>query len=153
MSNENDSIVYKCPKGTRDYSGAEQYQREKLVNASISAFRLYNAVPMDTPSFELIDAITKGCDSDTSKETFGLLPEDDDSERYTLRYDQTMPFARFAKQSKITKMRRYQIGYVYRQDQPNMGNGRYRQFLQADYDNLGSGQDIPSVDGETVVLM
>ena len=147
------SIVYKPPKGTCDYRGAEQCQREKLVNACITTFRLYNTEPMDTPSFEVTEAITKGCTSDTSKETFELVPEDEGSERYTLRYDQTMPFARYTKQQKITKMRRYQIGYVYRRDQPNMSNARFRQFLQADYDNLGTGQDVPSVDGETILIL
>jgi len=148
-----DKVDYKQPKGTCDYYGIDQRNRERLVNACITTFILYNAEPMDTPSFELTDAITKGVSTDTAKETFELIPEHTESERYTLRYDQTMPFARFAKQQKITKLRRYQIGYVYRRDQPNMSTCRFRQFLQVDYDNLGNSQDIPSTDAETLIML
>lgn len=151
-------IIYKCPKGTRDYVGIEQRQRESIVNSCINTFRLYNVEPMDTPCFERTQTLL--ANSETSKQTFELVSKNElssskvtESEQCTLRYDQTMSFARFAKQRKLKKMRRYALGPVFRRDQPNMSRGRFRQFLQCDYDNLGVNKDIPSVDAETLTIL
>lgn len=144
-------IVYKPPKGTRDYNGVEQLHRERIARTCIETFRLYGVECMDTPCFEQTDVLR--AKSETSKQTFELVSETENSEKYTLRYDQTMPFARFVKQRKLTRLRRYAIGPVFRRDQPNMYCARYRQFLQCDYDNLGQNQDIPSVDAETLTMI
>ena len=52
------------------------------------------------------------------------------SEQYVLRFDLTVPFSRFVKGSDCNKLIRFQVGTVYRKDQPNMKNGRFREFLQ-----------------------
>jgi histidyl-tRNA synthetase len=149
----NEQIVYKCPKGTVDYRGNQQLQRQRLEQYITELFVLYGAVPLSTPVFEVTDAITKGCDTDTAKETFELIPEDDNAERYTLRYDQTMPLARHCKENKITKMTTYRFGDVFRRDQPNMGARRFRSFRQGDFDRVCLEEDEVSSDADVLSLL
>lgn len=60
----------------------------------------------------------------------------------SLRYDLTVPFARYCAQNKISSMKRYQIGKVYRRDNPSMTKGRYREFYQCDFDIAGNSDDM-----------
>ena len=55
-----------------------------------------------------------------------------------LRYDLTVPFARFVAQNKIKRIKRYHIARVYRRDKPAMQRGRYREFYQCDIDFAGT---------------
>ena len=89
---------------------------------------------------------------ESDKEIFRLVPESEETERTALRYDLTVSFARYVKLKGLKKLKRYTIGPVFRRDQPNMGDGRYRQFLQADFDRLGDG-DLPMMDAETLVVL
>ena len=59
------------------------------------------------------------------------------AEPLALRYDLTVPFARYVAQNKISTMKRYHIGKVYRRDNPKMTRGRYREFYQCDFDIAG----------------
>lgn len=63
--------------------------------------------------------------------------KDQGGEILALRYDLTVPFARYLAMSKIASMKRYQIGKVYRRDNPSMTKGRYREFYQCDFDIAG----------------
>lgn len=63
-------------------------------------------------------------------------------ELLSLRYDLTVPFARYCAQNKISSMKRYQIGKVYRRDNPSMTKGRYREFYQCDLDIAGNSDDM-----------
>lgn len=74
------------------------------------------------------------------------------NESYSLRFDQTVPFSRYVKQNGIVKMRRCQIGKVFRRDQPNMKSCRLREFIQADYDFVGA-DDVVYADAETLKMM
>jgi len=65
------------------------------------------------------------------------LKEQDPEESLALRYDLTVPFARYLVQNKIVSMKRYHIGKVYRRDNPKMTRGRYREFYQCDFDIAG----------------
>lgn len=65
---------------------------------------------------------------DESKSIYDL--NDHDGERLALRYDLTVPLARFMMSSKITNIKRYHIGKVYRRDKANISQGRFREFLQ-----------------------
>lgn len=80
------------------------------------------------------------------------LKEHDDEESLALRYDLTVPFARYLSQNKITVMKRYQIGKVYRRDNPKMTRGRYREFYQCDFDIAGH-HDSMIPDAECVKIM
>ncbi len=59
-------------------------------------------------------------------------------ELLSLRYDLTVPFARFVAQTGISNIKRYHIAKVYRRDQPQAARGRYREFYQCDFDVAGS---------------
>lgn len=65
------------------------------------------------------------------------LKDQGGAEPLALRYDLTVPFARYIAQNKISTMKRYHIGKVYRRDNPKMTRGRYREFYQCDFDIAG----------------
>lgn len=62
---------------------------------------------------------------------------DQGGEVLALRYDLTVPFARFLALNSVGKIKRFHIGKVYRRDQPQMAKGRYREFYQCDFDVAG----------------
>ncbi|XP_063784859.1 histidine--tRNA ligase, cytoplasmic-like isoform X2 [Pseudophryne corroboree] len=76
--------------------------------------------------------------------------EDQGGERLSLRYDLTVPFARFLAMNKITHIKRYQIARVYRRENP--GRGRYREFYQCDFDIAGH-HDPMIPDAECLKIM
>lgn len=155
------SALYKTPKGTKDYSPPEQSLRQILVDKCIRQFKLYGAKPIDTPSFERTEVLMEKYNSDTKKEIFALeVPDNkkreennDEKERLGLRYDLTVPFSRYVRTKGLRKIKRYQVGKVWRRDQPNMKSGRYREFIQCDYDCLDNSCDPASADAETLTLL
>jgi len=72
------------------------------------------------------------------------------AEQYVLRFDLTVPFSRFVKGSDCNKLIRFQVGTVYRKDQPNMKNGRFREFLQLDFDILTNEADPIAANAEVL---
>jgi histidyl-tRNA synthetase len=79
-----------------------------------------------------------------------IMDESAKSEQYVMRYDLTVPFSRFAKTGDIQKLIRYQIGTVFRKDQPNIANGRFREFMQCDFDILGNDLDPIAANAEAL---
>ncbi len=67
----------------------------------------------------------------------------------SLRYDLTVPFARYAAMHGVGNIKRYHIAKVYRRDQPQMNRGRFREFFQCDFDIAG---DFPSMVPDAEVL-
>ncbi|KAF7702359.1 hypothetical protein HF521_001642 [Silurus meridionalis] len=63
--------------------------------------------------------------------------EDEEGEQLSLRYDLTVPFARYLAMNNITNIKRYHIAKVYRRDNPVMTRGRYREFCQCNFDIAG----------------
>ncbi|XP_028316172.1 histidine--tRNA ligase isoform X1 [Gouania willdenowi] len=127
-------FVLKTPKGTRDYSPKQMAIREKVFNTIISCFKRHGAETIDTPVFELKETLT-GKYGEDSKLIYDL--KDQGGELLSLRYDLTVPFARYLAMSKITNIKRYHIAKVYRRDNPAMTRGRYREFYQCDFDIAG----------------
>ena len=124
----------RTPKGTVDFSGKDAKLIEKVINNSIEVFKLYDAEPLDTPTFELRDILVKKY-GDDDKWIFDL--EDQGGDICSLRYDLTVPFSRYLAQNNVSKIKRYQVGKVFRRDQPYLSKGRYREFIQCDYDIVG----------------
>jgi len=120
-------FVIKTPKGTRDYGPFEMSVRERVFDTITQVFKRHGAVTIDTPVFELKDVLT-GKYGEDSKLIYDLA--DQGGEITALRYDLTVPFARYIASTKTKQMKRYQIGKVYRRDQPHMTKGRYREFYQ-----------------------
>ena len=109
--------------------------REKVMDTIKAVFKKHGAVTIDTPVFELKE-ILMGKYGEDSKLIYDL--QDQGGELCALRYDLTVPFARFLAMNKqFRHMKRYQIAKVYRRDQPIMTKGRYREFYQCDFDIAG----------------
>uniref|UniRef100_A0A8C3XSY8 histidine--tRNA ligase n=1 Tax=Chelydra serpentina TaxID=8475 RepID=A0A8C3XSY8_CHESE len=128
------NFILKTPKGTKDYSPKQMAIREKVFNTIISCFKRHGAEVIDTPVFELKETLM-GKYGEDSKLIYDL--KDQGGELLSLRYDLTVPFARFLAMNKITNIKRYHIAKVYRRDNPAMTRGRYREFYQCDFDIAG----------------
>ena len=130
------------PKGTRDFAPAEMAGRNYIFSVVRSVFRKYGYQCIETPSMENLSTLLGkyGEEGDkllfriqNSGEKAALAPEKG------LRYDLTVPFARFVvqHQNEISfPFKRYQIQPVWRADRPQ--KGRYREFYQCDVDVIGS---------------
>jgi histidyl-tRNA synthetase len=127
----------KSPKGTIDLFDVNYekivYYKSQLENIFIE----HNAIGLETPILEHREnLIKKYGDEVETKLVFNLEDNgNEDSEKYTLRYDLTVPKVRFIQSKSVEKSRIYSIGKVYRRDTPSVG--RFREFYQADFDIIG----------------
>ena len=147
------------PKGTRDFSPADVAKRNFIINTIKNTFNAFGFQPIETPSFENYDTLmgkygeegdrlifkilnsgdfTQGVKQDDweTKNTQKLIPQISEK---ALRYDLTVPFARYVvqHQNELTfPFKRYQIQPVWRADRPQ--KGRFREFYQCDADVVGS---------------
>lgn len=109
--------------------------RDKIFTTITDVFKRHGGVTIDTPVFELRE-ILAGKYGEDSKLIYDLA--DQGGELCSLRYDLTVPFARFLAMNKdITNIKRYHLAKVYRRDQPAMTKGRMREFYQCDFDIAG----------------
>jgi len=108
--------------------------REQVLRDITNVFDKHGAVMIDTPVFELKETLT-GKYGEDSKLIYDL--KDQGGEILALRYDLTVPFARYLAMNKITNIKRYHIAKVYRRDNPATTRGRYREFYQCDIDIAG----------------
>ncbi|OBA19214.1 histidine tRNA synthetase [Metschnikowia bicuspidata var. bicuspidata NRRL YB-4993] len=135
-SKKNESqFLLKTPKGTKDWSDKDMVLREEVFGTLSSLFKRHGGVTIDTPVFELREILT-GKYGEDSKLIYNL--EDQGGELTSLRYDLTVPFARFVACNSISSIKRYHIAKVYRRDQPAMTKGRMREFYQCDFDIAGN---------------
>lgn len=110
--------------------------RDKIFNTITQVFKRHGAVTIDTPVFELKE-ILAGKYGEDSKLIYDLA--DQGGEITSLRYDLTVPFARWLAMNRdIQNIKRYHIAKVYRRDQPAMTKGRMREFYQCDFDIAGT---------------
>ncbi|XP_015768330.1 PREDICTED: histidine--tRNA ligase, cytoplasmic-like, partial [Acropora digitifera] len=123
--------------------------RERAFKAIIKCFEKHGAVQIDTPVFEMKETLT-GKYGEDSKLIYDLA--DQGGELLALRYDLTVPFARYVAMNKIDKIKRYHIAKVYRRDNPAMTRGRYREFYQCDVDIAGQ-YDAMIPDAECVKIV
>ncbi|WOL06320.1 histidine--tRNA ligase, cytoplasmic [Canna indica] len=123
----------KIPKGTRDFGKEQMAIRERAFSIITSVFKMHGAVALDTPVFELRETLM-GKYGEDSKLIYDLA--DQGGELCSLRYDLTVPFARYMAMNNISALKRYQIAKVYRRDNPS--KGRYREFYQCDFDIAGN---------------
>ena len=155
------------PKGTRDYSPDIMVKRNYIFDTIKSVFKLYGYQPLETPAMENLSTLMGKYGEEGDKLLFKILnsgdflaqvPENELLERNSirltnkisekgLRYDLTVPFARFVvqHQSELTfPFKRYQIQPVWRADRPQ--KGRYREFYQCDVDVVGSDSLLHEVE-------
>jgi histidyl-tRNA synthetase len=155
------------PKGTRDFSPQEMVKRNYIFDTIRQVFRNYGYLPIETPSMENLDTLMGKYGEEGDKLIFKILNSGDfldsvkdknikdmgtkELTKYisekALRYDLTVPFARYVvqHQNDITfPFKRYQIQPVWRADRPQ--KGRYREFYQCDADVIGSNSLLNEVE-------
>ena len=141
----------RLPKGLRDVDAQEIRALQRMLGAISEVYERYGFEPLDTPAFEYTDALGKFL-PDTDRPNEGVFSfQDEDEQWVSLRYDLTAPLARYVAQNfdALPKpFRRYQSGYVYRNEKP--GPGRFRQFMQFDADTVGTAN--PAADAEMCML-
>lgn len=126
------------PKGVRDFPPEEKIQRNKLISKLSAVFERYGFNPLETPMFERFDVLGAkyAGGAEILKETFRF--QDQGKRDLALRYDLTVPLARFVGMNPQLKLpfKRYAIGRVFRDGPIKLG--RYREFYQCDADVVGS---------------
>jgi len=116
--------------------GTDIAVRDQVFNTITTVFKKHGAVSLDTPVFELKD-ILSGKYGEDSKLIYDL--KDQGGEICSLRYDLTVPFARWlAMHPTVQSIKRYHLAKVYRRDQPAVAKGRMREFYQCDFDIAGT---------------
>lgn len=146
-------------KGTRDFTAQEVYRRKYIINTLQKNFELFGFQPLETPSFENLSTLTGKYGEEGDRLIFKILNSGDFLDKISkeelstinyqpltkkisekaLRYDLTVPFARFVAMNHGTltfPFKRYQIQPVWRADRPQ--KGRFREFYQCDADVVGS---------------
>lgn len=140
----------RLPKGLQDGSAQEIRATEAMLATLKSVFELYGFEPLATPGIEYTDALGKFL-PDQDRPNAGVFSfQDDDEQWLSLRYDLTAPLARYVAENFQTlpkPFRRYQTGFVWRNEKP--GPGRFRQFMQFDADTIGA----PSVAADAELCM
>ena len=152
------------PKGTRDFNSEDYYKRNYIINIIRDNFSKFGFNPIETPSFERSETLLGKYGQEGEKLIFKILKSGDflkgvygkDFEYSNLapkivdkalRYDLTVPFARYVVQNQNNiniPYKRYQIQNVWRADRPQ--KGRYREFLQCDADVIGSKSMMQEID-------
>ena len=133
-------------KGFRDYLPESMIPRERLMEVARRVYRAYGFSPIDTPALEYLDVLTGKGGAETDKQLYRF--QTPGGQWVGLRFDLTVPLARFAAQhinELGTPFKRYQIAPVWRGENPQ--KGRYREFIQCDFDTIGTesiGADIES---------
>ncbi len=124
-------------KGFRDYLPETMIPREWLIDTARRVYRSYGFSPIDTPALEYLEILTGKGSDETDKQLYKFQ---DHGERWVgMRFDLTVPLARFAAQhigDLGTPFKRYHIATVWRGE--NTQRGRYREFMQCDFDTIGT---------------
>jgi len=124
--------------------------RGKAFDLITSVFKKHGAVEIDTPVFELKETLM-GKYGEESKLIYDL--NDQGGELLSLRYDLTVPFARYMATHNLTSLKRFHIGKVYRRDNPQMSKGRFREFFQCDFDIAGGNYGLMIPDAEVIKIV
>lgn len=145
-----DRIEPRTLKGFRDYLPDAMMARERLIDTARRVYRSYGFSPIDTPGLEYLDILTGKGGEETDKQLYRF--EDHGGRWVGLRFDLTVPLARFVAQhinELGTPFKRYHIATVWRGE--NTQRGRYREFMQCDFDTIGTRS--PAADIETALVI
>ena len=137
-------------KGFRDFLPEAEITRSSLIEKLTATFRNFGYVPIDTPVMEYSEILLRKSNGETEKQVFRF--QDNGGRDVALRFDLTVPFARFTAEHKdelYFPFKRYHIAKVWRGEKPQAG--RYREFVQCDFDCVGS--DSAASDFEILSLM
>src|SRR5205814_4959154 len=137
-------------KGFRDYLPEAMIPRERLIATAQSVYRSFGYSPIDTPALEYFEILAGKGSDETDRQMYQF--EDHGGRRVGMRFDLTVPLARFAAEH-VSELglpfKRYHIASVWRGE--NTQRGRYREFMQCDFDTIGTTSMLS--DAETVLVI
>ncbi len=137
--NKENKLIPELPSGFEDRWGKKLLLKKKLLKAIENNFIKFGAEAIETPTFEIRKNIGSFLAEDDSNPMSDVFSFRDGDKSLTARYDLSSPLARFYAQNNQelpSTFKRYQIQNVFRNEKA--GNGRYREFLQADFDIIGN---------------
>jgi histidyl-tRNA synthetase len=143
-------ITPRTLKGFRDHLPESMLQREQLIDTARCVYQSYGFSPIDTPALEYEEILLGKGSEETDKQVYCF--EDHGGRRVGLRFDLTVPLARFSAQhigELGTPFKRYQIAPVWRGE--NTQKGRYREFVQCDFDTIGTKSIIADIEIALVI--
>ena len=129
------------PSGFEDRWNKQLSLKKKLLEIIENNFLKFGFSPLETPSFEISKNIGSFLADDEDNSMSDVFTFNDGNEKITLRYDLSSPLSRFVAQNYRElpfPYKRYAIGNVWRNEKPDTGKSRYREFSQADCDIIGN---------------
>src|ERR1700740_1019238 len=137
-------------KGFRDYPPELMIPAERMLEQARRVYRSYGFAPIDTPALEYAKILLGKGGEESDKLIYRFRDHGDRD--VALRFDLTVPFARFAAQYICqlgTPFKRYHLGPVWRGE--NTAHGRYREFWQCDFDVIGTTSNAADVEIALVI--
>jgi histidyl-tRNA synthetase len=137
-------------KGFRDHLPAQALARERVLDVARRVYRSYGFAPIDTPALEYLEILTGKGSEETDKQLYRFT--DHGGRDVGMRFDLTVPFARFAAQHMHDlglPFKRYHMATVWRGE--NTQRGRYREFMQCDFDTIGTTSPVADLEMVLVV--
>lgn len=137
-------------KGFRDFLPETMLVRERMTETAREVYRSFGFAPIETPALEYSEILLGKGGEESDKQLFRFT--DRGNRDVAMRFDLTVPFARFAAQHLNelgTPFKRYHLGTVWRAEKPQ--KGRYREFVQCDFDTIGTTSNLADV--ETLMVI
>ncbi len=137
-------------KGFRDFLPAAMFERERVMETARRVYRSFGFAPIDTPALEHLDILLGKGSAETDRQLYRFV--DHGGRPVGMRFDLTVPLARFVGQHMAelgTPFKRYHMGKVWRGE--NTQHGRYREFVQCDFDTIGTTSLV--ADAEMVLVV
>lgn len=137
-------------KGFRDYLPAMMMPREQMMQTARETFRSFGFAPIDTPVLEYLEILSGKGSDETDRQIYRF--QDNGGRDVGMRFDLTVPLARFAAQhigTLGTPFKRYHIAPVWRGENPQAG--RYREFVQCDFDTIGTTSVLADIEAVAVI--
>ena len=137
-------------KGFRDFLPEAMIPRERLIERVTKVYRNYGFCPIDTPVLEYLEILMGKGSEETDKQLYRF--KDSGGRDVRMRFDLTVPFARFSAQhlGEIgVPFKRYHLAKVWRGE--NTQAGRYREFMQCDFDTIGTTGVISDIETALVI--
>jgi histidyl-tRNA synthetase len=137
-------------KGFRDYLPEAMIPRERLIATAQRVYRSFGFSPIDTPALEYLEVLKGKGGDESDKQLYEFA--DHGGRAVGMRFDLTVPLARFASQHASElglPFKRYHIGTVWRGE--NTQRGRYREFMQCDFDTIGTKSVAADIETALVI--
>src|SRR6266478_188983 len=145
-----DLIQPRTLRGFRDHPPELMIPREHLLERARQVYRSYGFAPIDTPALEYTEILLGKGGEETDKQLYRFT--DAGGRDVALRFDLTVPFARVAAEhiGKLgTPFKRYHLAPVWRGE--NTQRGRYREFMQCDFDTIGTTANASDIEVALVI--